>query len=82
MSLIWCTKKGVGRGFRNELVACVACHCRKRSRCKPYAELPMEAIVAANVEAKRSGYRVDEELPLFESAIESATASPQEQQPE
>lgn len=42
----------------------------------------MEAIVAANVEAKRSGYRVDEELPLFESAIESATASPQEQQPE
>jgi len=69
MSLIWCIKKGTGRGFKNELVACVACQCRQRKRCKPYAELSMEDIIAANVEAMENGYQVVESFPLFESVL-------------
>jgi len=70
MSLIWCIKKGAGRGFKNELVACVACQCRQRKCCKPYADLPMEQIINANVEAKKNGYQVVEDLPLFEAAFQ------------
>jgi len=69
MNLIWCIKNGQGRGFKNELVACVACHCRQRKRCKPYAELSLELIAAANIEAKKNGYQVVEDFPLFETAI-------------
>jgi len=70
MNLIWCTKKGKGRGFKNELVACVACQCRQRKHCKPYAELSMEQMIAANVEAKKNGYQVVEDFPLFESVLQ------------
>jgi len=68
MRLIWCIKKGKNRGFSNDLVACVACYCRHRKRCVPYTELPMEQIIAANIEAKEKGYRVVEDFPLFEAA--------------
>jgi len=70
MSLIWCIKKGKNRGFKNDLVACVACHCRQRKHCVPYAELPMEQIIAANIEAKKNGYPVVEDFPLFEAALQ------------
>ena len=69
MNLIWCIKKGAARGFKNDLAACVTCHCRQRKRCKPYAELSLEQIAAANIEAKKNGYQVVEDLPLFESAV-------------
>jgi len=69
MSLIWCIKKGKNRGFKNDLVACVACHCRQRKHCAPYNDLPMEEIIAANIEAKRNGYQVVEDFPLFEAAL-------------
>ncbi len=67
MRLIWCIKKGKNRGFRNDLVACVACHCRQRNQCIPYTELPMEQIITANIEAKKKGYQVVEDFPLFEA---------------
>jgi len=66
MKLIWCIRKGKDRGFKNDLVACVSCQCKQRKRCKPYAELSLEAIAAANVEAKNNGHQVDVEFPLFE----------------
>jgi len=67
MNLIWCIRKGKGRGFKNDLAACVSCSCRQRKHCKPYAETPLEDIAAANVEAKQNGHAVDMEFPLFES---------------
>ena len=67
MHRIWCVKKGVDRGFYNELEACVACHCRYRKRCQPYAELPLEQLADANAAAKRHGHAVHEEFPLFEA---------------
>jgi hypothetical protein len=70
MNLIWCIKKGKGRGFKNELTACVVCQCRQRKRCQPYRDLSMEQIIAANVEAKENGYQVVENFPLFESALQ------------
>jgi len=76
MNLIWCIKKGAARGFKNELAACVTCHCRQRKHCKPYAELSLEQIATANVEAKQNGYQVVEELPLFESALISRDSEP------
>ncbi|MDQ6996543.1 MAG: hypothetical protein Q9M82_03665 [Mariprofundus sp.] len=69
MNLIWCIKKGKDRGFKNDLTACVACHCRQRKRCKPYADLSMEQLIAANLEARNNGYQVVESFPLFESAL-------------
>jgi len=66
MSLIWCTKHGEARGFRNQLVACVACDCRHRRTCKPYANTPLEEIATAKLEASRNGHAVQVELPLFE----------------
>ena len=68
MSLIWCLKHGEGRGFKNELAACVACRCRKRKKCKVYAEMPLDKVVAAKTEALKNGHSVDVELPLFEMA--------------
>jgi len=68
MNLIWCTRKGVGRGFKNDLAACVSCQCRQRKHCKPYAETSLEEIASANVEAKKNGHQVDMEFPLFESS--------------
>jgi len=67
MSRIWCFKHGKGRGFNNELAACVACACRHRKNCKPYAELPLEEIVQASAQAKQNGHDVVEEFPLFEA---------------
>jgi hypothetical protein len=69
MKHIWCTKKGIAHGFQNELVACVACVCKKRKDCKPYAAIPLTEIARANKEAKASGYQVSEDLPLFESML-------------
>jgi len=66
MSLIWCTKHGEARGFQNQLTACVACHCRHRKSCKPYADMPLEEIAAAKLEASRNGHAIHVELPLFE----------------
>jgi len=71
MSLIWCIKHGEGRGFRNELAACVACRCRRRKKCKAYAGLPLDRIAAAKAEAQKNGHSVDIELPLFEIAAGS-----------
>jgi hypothetical protein len=68
LSYIWCIRKGKDRGFKNDLVACVACHCRQRKRCRAYAEAPFKMIVAANVEAGKNGHSVVESFPLFESA--------------
>ena len=68
MSLIWCLKHGEGRGFRNELTACVACRCRRRKKCKAYAEMSLDRIAAAKTEALKNGHDVDIELPLFEMA--------------
>ncbi len=56
-------------GFKIELVACVACKCKKRKTCKPYAEVPLTEIAAANRESKRTGHKVAEDLPLFESML-------------
>jgi len=67
MNVIWCIRKGSGHGFKNDVAACVSCHCRQRKRCKPYADLSLEDIAAANVEAKLNGHQVDVEFPLFES---------------
>jgi len=69
MKSLWCTRKGISHGFHIELVACVACTCKKRKTCKPYADLPLTAIASANKESKRTGHGVAEDLPLFESAI-------------
>ena len=69
MKLIWCTKKGVAHGFQNELVACVACVCKKRKMCKAYAETPLQDIAAANRESKQHGHNVAENLPLFEAVL-------------
>jgi len=69
MKLIWCTKKGVAHGFQNELVACVACVCKKRKTCRPYAEVPLCEIAAANLESKKQGHAAAEDLPLFEALI-------------
>ena len=71
MKHIWCTRKGIARGFQNELVACVACACKKRKSCKAYAAISVTEIAAANQEAKAKGYKVYEDLPLFESLLES-----------
>jgi len=68
MSLIWCIRKGEARGFMNELVACVACDCRKRKLCTTYAEVPLPDLAQANIDAKNKGYQVSENLPLFEAA--------------
>ncbi|ATX81058.1 hypothetical protein Ga0123462_0180 [Mariprofundus ferrinatatus] len=67
MGLIWCLKHGKGRGFKNELTACVACDCRHRKSCESYASMPLDQIVEANAEAKRNGHQVFEDFPLFES---------------
>jgi hypothetical protein len=72
MRLIWCTRKGMSHGFQNELVACVACTCRKRKTCKMYAEVPLEEIAAANRDAKQAGYQSAEDLPLFEAALKTS----------
>ena len=72
MSHIWCTRRGEGRGFKQELAACVACSCRKRKRCKAYAALSLEQIVSANQEAKANGHDVFEDYPLFETALKKA----------
>ena len=69
MKHIWCTRKGIAHGFQNELVACVACACKKRKTCKPYAAISLTEIAAANKEAKANGYKVSEDLPLFESLL-------------
>lgn len=69
MKHIWCTKKGLAHGFQNELVACVACVCKKRKSCKAYAEIPLEDIAEANRQSKAAGYGVAEDLPLFESML-------------
>jgi len=69
MSRIWCFKHGKGRGFSNDLAACVACVCRHRKRCIPYAELSLEQIAQANAEAKRNGHEVVEDYPLFEARV-------------
>ena len=66
MKHIWCTRKGIRHGFKHDLVACVACSCKKRAKCKPYAEVPLIEIAAANRESKRTGHNVAEDLPLFE----------------
>ncbi|MDQ6999413.1 MAG: hypothetical protein Q9M12_00800 [Mariprofundus sp.] len=34
----------------------------------PYTELPMEQIIAANIEARKNGHQVVEDFPLFEAA--------------
>ncbi|MDQ6988509.1 MAG: hypothetical protein Q9M19_01405 [Mariprofundaceae bacterium] len=68
MSQIWCIRKGEARGFMNELVACVVCDCRKRKVCAAYAEIALPELAKANLEAKRTGYQVSEDLPLFEAA--------------
>lgn len=72
MSHIWCIRKGKNRGFKNDLVACVACHCRQRKQCRPYAALTLDQIVAANIEAKKNGYQVVEDFPLFEAALNNS----------
>ena len=72
MGLIWCVRRGIGKGFQNDLVACVACECRMRKRCKPYAALAMDEIVSANQKAKINGHSVHEEYPLFESILPPA----------
>lgn len=69
MGLIWCLKHGQGRGFKNELAACVACECRHRKRCSSYAEVGLNEIAEANAEAKRNGHQVFEEFPLFEGSL-------------
>ncbi len=69
MSRIWCIRHGEARGFHNDLIACVACKCRRRKRCSAYADMSLEQIVSANVEAKRNGYTVFENFPLFEMAL-------------
>jgi len=69
MSRIWCFKHGQGRGFNNELAACVACVCRHRKNCKSYAAVPLDQIVKANAEAKSNGHEVFEDFPLFENAL-------------
>jgi len=73
MNLIWCTKKGVAHGFQNELVACVACVCKRRKTCKPYAAVPLQEVAAANLESKKQGHAVAEDLPLFEALIKPKT---------
>ena len=67
MNVIWCIRKGIDRGFKNDLAACVSCQCRQRKRCKPYAELSLEDIAAANVEARLNGHQIDVAFPLFEA---------------
>ncbi len=69
MKSLWCTRKSSTHGFKIELVACVACTCKKRKTCKPYAEVPLSEIAAANRESKRTGHNVAEDLPLFESML-------------
>lgn len=69
MALIWCTRRGIGRGFYNELAACVACECRRRKQCVPYGALTLAQIAAANSEAKSNGHAVYESMPLFEAAF-------------
>jgi len=71
MSLIWCTRKGKAHGFMNELVACVACDCRRRKDCAPYLDISLPDIAQANLEAKKTGHQVSEDLPLFESIIKN-----------
>lgn len=76
MELIWCTRHGKEKGFKNTLVACVACQCRIRDRCKPHQALPLAEIVAAKQEAQRLGHDVEINMPLFEWALDkSATAA-------
>jgi len=69
MNLIWCIRRGKDRGFMNELTACVACQCRQRKHCQPYAELSMEQITTANQQARANGYAVADSFPLFESTM-------------
>jgi hypothetical protein len=69
MSRIWCIRHGEARGFHNDLIACVACKCRCRKRCKPYVSISLEELASANVEAKRNGHVVFESFPLFEMAL-------------
>jgi len=75
VALIWCIRRGTDKGFQNDLVACVACDCRKRKRCKPYAELALDEIVAANRQAKTHGHSVSDDFPLFEAALPPDTKS-------
>jgi len=75
MELIWCIRRGRDRGFKNELTACVACHCRFRKACKPYAELTMEQITAANIAARNQGHDVAEPLPLFEEGLQQNSSA-------
>ena len=69
MQRIWCVRRGESRGFYNDLIACVACDCRRRKRCAPYAALTAEQLAEANVAAKHHGHAVCEEMPLFEAAF-------------
>ena len=68
MSLIWCIRPGKEHGFQNELTACVSCQCRKRRKCKPYAELTAEQLIAAQSEATAHGHEVAGAMPLFSGA--------------
>jgi len=70
MELIWCLKHGKARGFHNELPACIACNCRIRKRCKPYAETPVNLLLAATREANRNGHSATIGMPLFEITVE------------
>jgi len=69
MKSIWCTRKGISHGFHIELVACVACQCKKRKTCRSYADVPLVEIAGANIESKRTGHGVAEDLPLFETLL-------------
>lgn len=69
MKSLWCTRKSIKHGFKIELVACVACTCKKRKICKPYAAVPLVDIAAANRESKRLGHDAAEDLPLFEATL-------------
>jgi len=66
MELIWCIKHGKNRGFQNELPACVACKCRIRKRCKPYADMPVNQLLEATREANQNGHQATINMPLFE----------------
>jgi len=70
VSLIWCIRRGNQRGFQNELAACVACNCSKRKTCKPYADLPAKALIAAQAEAGGNGHEVTGAMPLFAHAMQ------------
>jgi len=67
MRSLWCTRKGEAHGFKIELVACVAYHCKKRKGCRAYAGIPLAEVAEANREAREAGYTTAEDLSLFET---------------